>query len=145
MSSRPRAERRQGAARAKGTMRALAAAVAFGALLAGCSDPGLYLDRRDSIALDAGDALAANKVTQMYDPWPPHSGNTNIPYNGDKAASAVERYRTNKVTQPVDPMGLQTSSQSPPTLQAGGAQNNNAGANAAAAGSSSSGVSTAGQ
>jgi hypothetical protein len=142
MSSQPKAERRQHAARA---MRALAAAVAFGALLAGCSDPGLYLDRRDSIALDAGDAIAANKITQMYDPWPPQSGNTNIPYNGDKAASAVERFRTNKVTQPVDPMGLQTSSQSPPTLQSGGAQNNNAGSNAAAAasgGSSTSVVST---
>ena len=128
-------------------MRALAAAVAFGTLLAGCSNPGLYLDRRDSIALDGGDALAANKITQMYDPWPPHSGNTNIPYNGEKAASAVERYRTNKVTQPVDPMGLQTSSQSPPTLQSGGSQNNNSGANAAAAasGGSTSGVSTAGQ
>ena len=35
--------------------------------LAGCSE---YLDRRDTVALSAGDAVATNKVTQMVDPWP---------------------------------------------------------------------------
>ena len=39
----------------------------------------------------------------MVDPWPPHSGNTNIAFNGQKMQSAVERYRTDKVTPPVDP------------------------------------------
>jgi hypothetical protein len=90
--------------------RPLAAAVIFGALLAGCSD--LYYDRRETIALSAGDAIAANEVEQMADPWPPHSGNTNIPGNGQKMQSAVERYRTNKVTPPVDPTTLEIMSQS---------------------------------
>jgi hypothetical protein len=74
-------------------------------LLTGCSD--LYLDRRDAIGLAAGDAIAANAVEQMRDPWPPNSGNSNIAFNGEKMQSAVERYRTDKVTPPIDPMALQ--------------------------------------
>jgi hypothetical protein len=143
MSSRSKGE---GAARAARAMRAAAAAATLGALLAGCSDPGLYLDRRDSIGFGAGDAIAANKVEQMYDPWPPHSGNTNIGYTGQRAASAVERFRTSTVTQPIDPMMLQTSNQSPSTAQpSNGQQNNNSGSNAASSSGSSASVSTAGQ
>lgn len=69
--------------------------------LAGCS--GLYTQRQDTIALSAGDAIEANKVQQIYDPWPARSGNTNIPGNGQKMQSAIERYRTNRVTPPVNP------------------------------------------
>lgn len=82
-------------------VRAIAASVMFGILLAGCSD--IYYARRDTIAPSGGDAVAANMVEQMYDPWPPHSGDTNIAFNGQKMQSAVERYRTNKVTMPVNP------------------------------------------
>jgi hypothetical protein len=84
--------------------RLIAAAVAtaaIGTMIGGCSD--LYTDRRDTIALSGGDAVAANQVMQMNDPWPPHSGNTNVAFNGQRMQSAVERYRTNNVTQPVDP------------------------------------------
>ena len=48
----------------------IVAAATLLALLAGCSD--LYFDRRETIALGAGDALAANAVEQMVDPWPAH-------------------------------------------------------------------------
>ena len=41
------------------TLRTLALAALLGALLAGCSD--IYFDRRDTIALGAGDAIAANQ------------------------------------------------------------------------------------
>ncbi|HML08237.1 MAG TPA: hypothetical protein VK430_08950 [Xanthobacteraceae bacterium] len=95
------------------TLRALAAAAALGALLGACSD--LYYDRRESIALSAGDAVAANAITQTVDPWPAHSGNVNIAANGQKMQSAVERYRTNKVTPPPDPMGLDMPNQQPTT------------------------------
>jgi|HubBroStandDraft_6_1064221.scaffolds.fasta_scaffold34244_2 hypothetical protein len=84
--------------------RLIAAAVAtaaIGSMLGGCSD--LYTDRRDTIALAGGDAVAANQVKQMNDPWPPHSGNTSVAFNGQRMQSAVERYRTNNVTPPVDP------------------------------------------
>jgi hypothetical protein len=66
--------------------------------LAGCSD--LYWDRRESISRSAGDAVYANEVAQMVDPWPAHSANRNISFNGEKMQSAVERYRQNKVTPP---------------------------------------------
>jgi hypothetical protein len=78
----------------------MAAALILGTTLAGCSD--LYYDRREGIALSAGDAAATNKVTQMVDPWPRASSNRNIAFNGEKMQTAVERYRTNKVIPPVN-------------------------------------------
>ena len=77
-------------------VRALALAAVF-VMLAGCSE---YLDRRDTIALSAGNANATNKVTQMVDPWPRDSANRNIAFNGAKMESAFERYRTGRVIQP---------------------------------------------
>ena len=95
-----------------------AVVLALAAVVGGCSvhsdwvDPNGYLDRRDSISLHAGDAVAANKVTQMYDPWPPHSADNNIIFNGQRMQTAVERYRHNKVTSPV---GMTTSNYKWPT------------------------------
>ena len=82
---------------------ALALAVVL-ATLGGCSE---YLDRRDSIALSGGNAVASDKVTQMVDPWPRASANRDIAFNGNKMESAVERYRTNRV---IPPRGTGTSS-----------------------------------
>jgi len=84
------------------------------ATLAGCSE---YLDRRDTIARSGGNAVATDQITQMVDPWPRDSANRDIAFNGAKMQSAVERYRTNKVTPPV---GNGTSS----TYQAPAVQNN---------------------
>ena len=95
--------------RTKRVNRTIAAAVILASMLTGCS--GLYYDRRDTIALSGGDAIAANEVTQMIDPWPAHSGNANIASNGQKMQSAVERYRTNKVIAPVSPTTLETTNQ----------------------------------
>lgn len=75
--------------------------------LAGCADADLYLDRRDTISLHAGDAVASNIIVQTIDPWPRVAGNRNIPANGDRMQAAGERYRTGKVT-PLQ--GLSTSS-----------------------------------
>ena len=61
-----------------------------------CTD--MYLDRRDTVSFEVGDAVAVNKVTHMVDPWPAHAGNRNIAYDGERMQSAAERYRTNKVT-----------------------------------------------
>lgn len=74
-------------------------AVGLGLWLAGCSD--IYLDRRETIALDGGDAVAANEVSQMVDPWPRYSGNKNIPANGQRMQAAMQRYRTNTVFPPI--------------------------------------------
>ena len=69
------------------------------AVLGGCSE---YLDRRDTIAKSGGNAVATNIVTQMVDPWPPYSNNKNLTFNGERMQRAVECYRIDKVTQPVD-------------------------------------------
>jgi hypothetical protein len=73
------------------------------AALAACSQ---YLDRREGVTLNAGNALAANQVTQMVDPWPPDSSNRNIGFNGERMQAAVARYRTGKV---IEPVGMETS------------------------------------
>ena len=65
--------------------------------LGGCAD---YLDRRDTIALSGGNAVATNQITQMVDPWPRESADKNIAFNGNRMESAFERYRTNRVYPP---------------------------------------------
>ncbi len=90
--------------------------IGLGTWLAGCADADRYLDRRDSIALGAGDAVAANSAEQMVDPWPPYSGDKNIPFNGQKMQTAVERYRTGKVIPPADPEDLESTNQSGQTI-----------------------------
>lgn len=90
-----------------GRLRWLVPALFAAGTLAGCADADLYLDRRDSIALSAGDAVASNIIVQTIDPWPRVAGNRDIPANGDRMQAAGERYRTGKVTPP---RGTETSS-----------------------------------
>ena len=71
-------------------------ALAATTLLGACTD--MYLDRRDTVSFGAGDAVAANKVTHMVDPWPVRAGDRNIPHDGERMQAAAERYRTNQVT-----------------------------------------------
>jgi hypothetical protein len=73
------------------------------AVLGGCSE---YLDRRETIAMSGGNAVATNVVTHMVDPWPRASANRNIAFNGARIESAFERYRANKV---ITPRGMNTS------------------------------------
>jgi hypothetical protein len=103
-----------GTDRAARLIAAAVAVIGLGISLAGCSD--IYTDRRETIALGAGDDIAANEATQMVDPWPPNSGDKNIAFNGQKMQSAVERYRTGKVIQPADPDNLQSTNQSGQTI-----------------------------
>ena len=84
----------------KTKLRVIAPALLAGLLLAGCSD--IYFDRRETIVPSAGDAVAANKVTHMVDPWPPSSANKNIAFNGEKMQTAVERYRQGRIIPPVN-------------------------------------------
>ena len=98
-------------------------AVLIAATLAGCSD--LYLDRRETVALGADDAVAINRVTHMVDPWPPYAANRNLTYNGDKMQSAAARYRTGKIIQP---RGLGTTATwKQEQSESGGSANSDAG------------------
>jgi len=91
-------------------MRRLALAAVI-VTLGGCSE---YLDRRDTIALNGGNATATDQVTQMVDPWPRDSANRNIGFEGNKMESAFERYRTNQVTPPKG-IGTSATYQSAPS------------------------------
>ena len=71
-------------------------ALAATMLLGACTD--MYHDRRDGVSFGAGNAVAANKVTHMVDPWPVRAGDRNIAFDGERMADAAERYRTGKVT-----------------------------------------------
>ena len=96
--------------------RIIVATVLLGVMLGGCSE--YYFDRRDTVTLYSGDSMATNRVTHVIDPWPVASGQNNIAYNGEKAATASERYRTGRVIPPVNAttssaayMGAQQSAQ----------------------------------
>jgi hypothetical protein len=80
--------------------RALTAVVVLGAALAGCAD--IYGDRREMISLASGDALAANKVVQTIDPWPPHSARNRIAFSGERMQIGTERYKMNRSITPVN-------------------------------------------
>lgn len=97
--------------------RALAAALLAAGVLAGCVDADLYFDRRDTISLHAGDAVASNIAVQTVDPWPRAAADRNLPANGDRMQAAGERYRTGRIV-PLHALG--TSSAAPPP-QGGGA------------------------
>jgi hypothetical protein len=90
--------------------RALAVAVVFGTAVAGCSE--IYFDRRESIALSAGDAVASNKVTQTIDPWPRNSSNNRFAANGQLMQAAQDRYNRGKVITPVLPTSASKDYQS---------------------------------
>jgi hypothetical protein len=85
-------------------LRTLALALLLSAVT-GCSE---YLDRRDTIALGAGDAIASDAVTEMVDPWPRVAAQRNIGFNGDRMESAVQRYKTNR-SYPPSNSGTSTS------------------------------------
>jgi hypothetical protein len=98
----------------------IAAALLLGVTLAACSDSNI--DRRDTIALSGGNAVATDEATQMVDPWPRASANKNIAFNGQKMQSAVQRYRENKVTPPSSPgtTSAYAPSAAPQTASTGG-------------------------
>jgi hypothetical protein len=104
--------------------RAAACVIILGTTLAGCSD--LYLDRRETVALAAGDAVASNRIVQTIDPWPADAADRRHVYNGDKMQSAAERYRTGKIIQP---KGLgTTASWGRQSSESGGADDSDIGA-----------------
>src|SRR5437660_869977 len=110
-SSMSRRESAMSRSNARGaTVLALAATTLLGA----CTD--MYLDRRDTVSFAAGDAVAANKVTHMIDPWPLRAGDRNIAFDGERMAAAAERYRTDKV-KPLAGTGTSSVKYEPVLLQ----------------------------
>lgn len=59
-----------------------------------------WFAHRDSVTLQAGDAVAANKAMQMVDPWPPYVQNRHIPFHGEVIDGAIDRYKADEVKDP---------------------------------------------
>lgn len=59
-----------------------------------------WFERRDTVTLQAGDAVAANKAMQMRDPWPPYVDNRHILFHGEVAAGTMERYKAGPQAEP---------------------------------------------
>jgi hypothetical protein len=67
----------------------LALAAALACTAAGCTE---YLERRETIAPHAGNAVAWNRAVHTIDPWPPAAARTDIPVSGRRVVDAIERY-----------------------------------------------------
>jgi hypothetical protein len=85
----------------KSGTRGIAAVIVIATAAAGCAE--IYSDRRETVGAGAGNALAANKVSQMVDPWPPASANNRIAYNGQLMQAGQDRYNRGKMITPVLP------------------------------------------
>jgi hypothetical protein len=59
-----------------------------------------WFERRDTVTLQAGDAVASNKAMQMRDPWPPYVNNRHIQFNGVVMDGAIDRYKAGSVIEP---------------------------------------------
>src|SRR5258708_19238597 len=57
------------------------AALAATTMLGACTD--MYLDHRETVSFEAGNAMAANKALQTIDPWPAHAAHQHIPHHRD--------------------------------------------------------------
>jgi hypothetical protein len=53
-----------------------------------------YVERRETIAAHAGNAVAANRAIHTIDPWPAASARTDIETSGRRIVDAIERYET---------------------------------------------------
>jgi hypothetical protein len=70
---------------------ALAAALAYTA--AACTG---YVERRETIAAHAGNAVAWNRAVHTIDPWPASAVRTEIEVSGRRVVDAIERYEAPK-------------------------------------------------
>ena len=60
---------------------------------------GEYVDRNNTIAFSAGNAVQTNVVTHVIDPWPASSRNRYFATDGQRMQRAVENYRCGKVAE----------------------------------------------
>ena len=60
----------------------------------GCQE---YLDRRDTVSLGVGDAIAVNKAAQTIERFPEAANHTRWRSDGERARIGIERYRTRTI------------------------------------------------
>jgi hypothetical protein len=71
----------------------LALAAALACWAAACTD---YVERRETIAAHAGNAVAWNRALHTIDPWPATAARTDIEVSGRRVVDAIERYEAPK-------------------------------------------------
>ena len=59
-----------------------------------------WFERRDTVTLQVGDAVASNKAMQMRDPWPPYVNNRHIQFNGVVMDRVIDQYKEGAVPEP---------------------------------------------
>ena len=65
-----------------------------------------YLHARDTVTLNAGDAVAHNKAVHTIDPWPANSRKAHHTTNGQRMVLGMKRYQNN---ESLEPQGLSTN------------------------------------
>lgn len=75
-------------------MLSLALAAALAAFASGCTSE--YVERRETLALHAGNAAAANRAIHTIDPWPAAAARADIDVSGRRMVDAIERYEAPK-------------------------------------------------
>ncbi|HEX6963535.1 MAG TPA: hypothetical protein VF175_16830 [Lacipirellula sp.] len=74
---------------------------AAGAALAGCSNgPFPYPVQATTVYPGYGDAIQHNAAVQIIDPAPANAANTELAFDGHRAALAIGRYWTDQVKPP---------------------------------------------
>ncbi|MGO4571815.1 hypothetical protein [Microvirga sp. 2TAF3] len=76
------------------TARAALVSIVAACGLIGCAE---YVDRKETIAFSAGNAVQTNIVTHVTDPWPVYARNKDFAVNGQRMQRAVENYRCGNV------------------------------------------------
>ena len=92
----------------------LALALALAAAAAACTE---YVERRETIAAHAGNAVAWNRAVHTIDPWPAAAARTDIAVSGRRVVDAIERYETGAgAPAPANgaPAGIAMPSPAPP-------------------------------
>lgn len=75
-------------------------AIALSAIAVGTSGCNQYLDRADTITLGVADATETNKAVQTITRWPNASRQDRWTSDGERARTAVARYRANRAISP---------------------------------------------
>jgi len=78
----------------------LAAALALATATAGTAGCQEYLERSDTITLGVADATETNKAVQSITRWPRASHQDRWVSDGERARTAIVRYRTGKAIAP---------------------------------------------
>lgn len=96
------------------------AGIAIAVAVSGCVHDE-YFERRDTITIGAGDAVARNRAVQTIHPRPRHAYRTRLLHDGTRINNAMEAYRKGTPSDDSDTSDTQNAETEPnmptPALQ----------------------------